>query len=97
MSIREKFKQLDVAGATLFIGAVVCLLLSLQWGGTTYSWSDSRVWGCFLGCGLLTIIFVALQLYLGERATLPRRMFVSQRTIVGCAVFTVLVNIAMQT
>lgn len=41
---------------------MTCLVLALQWGGTVYPWSNSRVWGLLLGFGLLTILFVGLQI-----------------------------------
>lgn len=62
----EKLRLLDTVGATLVISAVVCLLLALQWGGTTYAWSNSKVWGCFLGFGLMFIAFGVLQFWLGD-------------------------------
>ena len=50
-----------------------------------YPWSDSRVWGCLLGFGLITILFIALQLWRGEKATIPPHVM-SQRSIAfGCA------------
>jgi MFS family permease len=34
---REKLAGLDAVGTTVLIPGVVCLLLALQWGGTTYA------------------------------------------------------------
>lgn len=36
-TLKEKLLQLDGIGATVLIGAVVCLVLALQWGGQEYS------------------------------------------------------------
>lgn len=58
---------MDIAGAFLLIAAFVCLLIALQWGGTTYAWSNSKVWGCLLGFGLLTFAFIILQIRLKDR------------------------------
>jgi MFS family permease len=49
---KSKIKEMDLIGASFLIGAIVCLLLALQWGGFTYPWRDSKVWGCLLGFGL---------------------------------------------
>ena len=38
-----KIKELELLGALVFIGAIVCLLLEFQWGGTTYPWRDLHV------------------------------------------------------
>jgi len=88
MTTREKIAQIDLLGAFFLICAIVCLLLALQWGGTTYAWSNSKVWGCLLGFGLLIIVFTALQLYKGDKATLPPRIMLRQRTVFACAFFS---------
>ncbi|KGO74477.1 Major facilitator superfamily domain, general substrate transporter [Penicillium italicum] len=45
---REKLLQLDPSGCVLIIGAVVCYLLALQWGGLQKNWSDRSVIGTLL-------------------------------------------------
>ena len=70
LSVIEKLARIDVSGAFLLIAAFVCLLLALQWGGTTYPWSNSRVWGCLLGFGILIFAFVGLQVHLEDRYNL---------------------------
>ena len=67
LTFKEKIKQIDLGGAFLLICGIVCLLLALQWGGTTYPWHDSKVWGCILGFGLIIGCFIALQFKLGPR------------------------------
>ena len=68
---KQKFGRLDIGGVVLLTSALVCLLLGLMWGGTSLSWSDSIVWGCLLGSGLLAIAFVILQIKLQDRYPLP--------------------------
>lgn len=58
---KQKLQQLDLLGATILLGATSCLNLALQWGGISYSWSDSKVFGCLIGFGLLLIAFLYLQ------------------------------------
>jgi len=36
LTLKEKFLKLDLLGNLFFMPAMVCLLLALQWGGTTY-------------------------------------------------------------
>ena len=67
LSFRQKIGQMDLVGAFFLICAIVCLLLALQWGGSTYAWSDSKVWGCLLGFFLIIFIFIALQFKRGDR------------------------------
>jgi len=71
MSFKQKLARIDLFGAFLLICAIVCLLLALQWGGSTYPWHNSKVWGCILGFGLLIICFVAWQFKLADRYLLP--------------------------
>ena len=68
---KQKFGRLDIGGVLLLNSALVSLLLGLMWGGTSLSWSDSIVWGCLLGFGLLVIAFVTLQIKLQDRYPLP--------------------------
>lgn len=84
----KRIQQLDLVGAFFLIPAVVCLLLALQWGGSTYPWHNSRIIGLFVGFGVLAIIFVFSQTRLGDRATLPPRI-VSQRTVASAMTFAV--------
>lgn len=70
-----RFLQFDPAGTVLFIPAIVCLLLALQWGGSKYAWSDGRVVALFVIFGVLIIAFVGVQIWKGEDATVPPRVF----------------------
>lgn len=97
MSFKEKMRQIDLLGAFFLICAIVCLLLALQWGGTVYPWSNSKVWGCLLGFGLLLIVFLALQWKLGDRATMPPRIILGNRTVGICALFSALLALALYT
>ena len=94
--VRERLKNIDMVGALFLICAIVSLLLALQWGGFTYAWSDSRVWGTLLSFGLLIAVFVAIQFYQKDRATIPFRVF-KQRTIWVSCVFSALLSMALYT
>lgn len=77
--------------------AIVCLLLALQWGGSVYPWHDSKVWGCLLGFGLLIAVFIVIQIKRGDRATLPPRIVVKQRTILASALFSTFLAMGLYT
>lgn len=96
LPIRTRLANIDMAGAVFLICAIVSLLLALQWGGFTYAWSDSKVWGTLLGFGLLILVFVAIQFYQKDRATIPLRVF-KQRTIWVSCVFSALLSMALYT
>lgn len=68
LSIKQRISDLDVVGASILIPAII---LALQWGGSTYPWNNSRIFGLFVGSVCLILLFVHSQIKLGERATLP--------------------------
>lgn len=61
--------QFDPIGTLLFIPAIVCLLLALQWGGTTYAWDSGRIIALFVVFGVCILVFIFVQWYLGDDAT----------------------------
>jgi EmrB/QacA subfamily drug resistance transporter len=97
MTTKEKILQIDLLGAFFLICSIVCLLLALQWGGSVYPWSNSKVWGCLLGFVFLISIFTALQFHLGDRATLPPRIILRQRTVLACSLFSTFLSMGLYT
>ncbi|PNY23344.1 HC-toxin efflux carrier TOXA [Tolypocladium capitatum] len=74
-SFGARVRQLDISGTAIFIPAVVCLLLALQWGGAEQPWNSSRIIGLFVGFGLMIAVFIAIQFWQGDNGTLPPRLF----------------------
>ncbi|POR35183.1 Putative HC-toxin efflux carrier TOXA [Tolypocladium paradoxum] len=74
-SFGARARQLDISGTAIFIPAVVCLLLALQWGGAEAPWNSARIIGLFVGFGLMIAIFIGIQLWQGDNGTLPPRLF----------------------
>lgn len=97
LTLKQKIGQIDLLGAFFLICAIVCLLLALQWGGTTYPWSNSKVWGNILGFGLLISTFTGIQLWKGDTATLPPRIMLRHRTVFVCAFFSAFLAMALYT
>ncbi|OBT52494.1 hypothetical protein VE04_05866 [Pseudogymnoascus sp. 24MN13] len=62
LSIQQKLAKSGIADVVILLADLTCLVLALQWGGSVYPWSNSRVWGLLLGFGLLTILFIGLQI-----------------------------------
>ncbi|KAG9849173.1 MFS general substrate transporter, partial [Aureobasidium melanogenum] len=81
LSLWQRIKKLDLVGASLLIPATVCLLLALQWGGTTYPWNNPRMIALFVVGGVLTIAFMYSQSKLGSKATLPPYLFKNRNTL----------------
>jgi hypothetical protein len=96
MTVKERILEIDLLGAFFLICAIVCLLLALQWGGSTYPWKDSKVWGCILGFGLLIIVFIGLQIRRGDRATIPPRIL-KQRTVLFACLYSCFLSMGLYT
>ncbi|KAL4999595.1 major facilitator superfamily-domain-containing protein [Aspergillus recurvatus] len=73
LSSTEKLRQFDLVGTVTLIGSLVCLLLALEWGGSTYPWKSARVIALFVAAAVLAAVFVLAQ-------TLPKSRFTA-RTI----------------
>ena len=95
LSLRQQFLQLDPLGTLFFLPSIVCLLLALQWGGSTYAWNSGRVIALLVLFGVLGIAFTAIQVWKQEAATNPPRI-VKQRTIAGAILFSVCVGATLQ-
>lgn len=90
---RERIVQLDLLGTAVFIVDIVCCLLALQWGGSSYPWSNWRVILCFVLFGLLTIIWLFIQWKAGDNATVPFRI-VKQRSVASAVFFSFTIGAA---
>ncbi len=79
-----------------FLPSIVCLLLALQWGGSTYAWSNGRIIALLVLFGLLFIFFIGVQIWKQELATVPPRIL-RQRSIAACVWYTFCVGGSMIT
>ena len=80
LDIAAKIKQLDIPGALILFASLGCLILALQWGGVTKSWSSNTIIGLLIGFDLLLILFVLVQWKSDNFALIPFRLF-RQRSI----------------
>ncbi|KAL9623094.1 MAG: hypothetical protein Q9160_002608 [Pyrenula sp. 1 TL-2023] len=86
-TFKERVNQFDPIGTSVFIPAIVCLLLALQWGGSEYNWGNARIIALFVLFGILIIAFIGIQFWKGEYATVPPRI-ISQRSMASAAFFS---------
>lgn len=93
-TIKEQLGRLDPLGALFLFPGIVCLLLALQWGGSTYSWRNARIIVLLVVFGLCMIAFIAVQRRKGDTATVPPRIFF-QRSMLSGAWFTLCSNSAL--
>ncbi|WPH03719.1 Hypothetical protein R9X50_00660200 [Acrodontium crateriforme] len=84
---RQKVEQFDPIGVAVFLPMIICLLLALQWGGSKYPWKDGRIIALLVIFAVLLVIFVSVQVWKQDNATVPPRIF-KQRTIKAGAWFS---------
>ena len=75
-----KIARFDPFGTVFFLASIICLLLALQLGGSTYVFSNGRVIALFVIFGVLLIAFIGIQFW-GDNATVPPRVM-KQRTMI---------------
>ncbi|KAF4550228.1 Efflux pump roqT-like protein 1 [Elsinoe fawcettii] len=80
----EAAKKFDPLGNACVFPGLICLLLSLQWGGLTYPWKSVQVIVPLVLGILLLIALILVQLWVQENGTAPPRI-VRQRTIAAGA------------
>ncbi|KAI1651883.1 MFS general substrate transporter [Daldinia loculata] len=90
----EHFTRLDPLGTFFFVPSIVCLLLALQWGGSTYEWNSWRIILLLVLFGVLLLAFMAVQVLMPNTATIPVRI-ISQRSVAAAATFMFCVAASM--
>ncbi|KAK2804756.1 hypothetical protein FQN50_006494 [Emmonsiellopsis sp. PD_5] len=87
LPVVEKCKRLDIQGTLVFVPAIVCLLIGLQWGGIKYGWTDARIIVLLVLLPALIGVFAFMQYH----ATLPPRIK-TQRSVLAGAWFNACSN-----
>lgn len=77
---KTKLLRLDPVGTTVFIPTIISLLLALQWGGSTYAWSNWRIIVLFICFAIGAVIFCTVQYKMPDSASLPWHL-IKQRTM----------------
>ncbi|KAJ5612142.1 hypothetical protein N7510_005336 [Penicillium lagena] len=90
---QQQLAQFDLLGSIFFLPSVISLLLALQWGGTKYDWNDPRIIALFCVFGVGILIFVGIQYWGGDRATVPVRL-IKNRNIWGAAWYALAIGAA---
>lgn len=83
---KQQVAKFDLHGTALFLPAIVCLLLALQWGGSKYEWKSGRIIALLVIFAVLATGFVVIQWWKQEDATVPPRVF-ANRNVWGSAWF----------
>ncbi|GAO13565.1 uncharacterized protein UV8b_05838 [Ustilaginoidea virens] len=90
----QQITRLDPLGTFFFVPSVACLLLALQWGGSTYAWSNWRIILLFVMFGVTAVAFAVVQVRMPETATLPVRIL-RRRTVLSATFFMLFLAASM--
>ncbi|KAJ7105879.1 major facilitator superfamily domain-containing protein [Mycena epipterygia] len=82
----QRVALFDPLGTLVFIPGIVSLLLALQWGGSKFPWKSARIIALFVVFAVLISIFIGVQIWKQERATIPPRLL-KQRSIWSGALY----------
>ncbi|KAJ7197012.1 major facilitator superfamily domain-containing protein [Mycena pura] len=88
MGFIDRIRQFDPIGTMIFIPSIICLLLALQWGGSKYEWGSARIIALFVLFGVFISLFIAIQIWKQDEATVPPRIL-KQRSIAAGSWFAV--------
>lgn len=91
ITVIAQIKRLDPIGIFFFVPSMVCLILALQWGGSTYTWSAPKIIGLLVIFSVLFIAFVVVEVLTPETAMAPTRV-VLNRSIAGSMTFMFLLS-----
>ncbi|KAH7014146.1 permease of the major facilitator superfamily [Microdochium trichocladiopsis] len=83
IKIVDSLRELDLVGTAIFVPGITCLLLAVQWGGSTYGWTDPRAAALFALAGVLGAIFWWQERRKGDRALLPSRVVCRRGVLAG--------------
>lgn len=94
LSWKQQLTQLDPLSTVVFLPSIVCLLLALQWGGTTYAWSSGRIIALLVIFSVSIVAFAAIQTWKKDAAMVPPHIL-TQRTVASGAWFTLTCTASM--
>lgn len=82
----ENLLHIDPVGIALAMGGITCLVLALQYGGSSHPWNSGVVIGLLVGFGLLIIALVIWEILLGDYAMMQPKLY-KQRSLSATAAF----------
>ncbi|KAF9950619.1 hypothetical protein BGZ72_007754 [Mortierella alpina] len=75
--LKTQLARIDYLGTFLIIVAVICLLLPITWGGTTYAWDSAVIISLFCVAAVLIAILMWVESRAYE-AIIPPRLFLNK-------------------
>lgn len=87
LSGKEKMRRLDLMGFAVYVPAMVCLILGLQWAGSEYAWGNWRIILLLVLAAVLGAVFLILEHRAGDDSMIPLNML-RQRTVALSSAYT---------
>ncbi len=84
---KEKLRRLDLAGFSIYVPGMMCLILGLQWAGLEYAWGSWRIILLLALFGTLAVAFLIVERGAGEDSMFPLHLL-RQRTFTASCLFT---------
>ncbi|KAE8147434.1 major facilitator superfamily domain-containing protein [Aspergillus avenaceus] len=91
---KKQVEQFDLPGTIILAPSIICLVFALQWAGSVWPWSNGRVIALFVVSGVTFIMFLGIQVWQGDRATIPVRLM-KNRDIWGAVWYGTCISAAM--
>lgn len=85
--LKDGIRAVDWSGSIAIIGLSIMLLMGLNFGGVTFSWSSSQVICLIVFGGVMLPVFILCERYIAKMPLMPMRMF-RNPTNVACFVVT---------
>ncbi|KAG4087944.1 MFS general substrate transporter [Neocallimastix lanati (nom. inval.)] len=74
-TFKEKVKRIDFFGTIFLISSVICLLLGLNWGGTTYEWSSPVILSLIGAFIVLISCFLFVEYKIAREPIIPFHLY----------------------
>ncbi|KAI7896467.1 major facilitator superfamily domain-containing protein [Mucor mucedo] len=81
MTMSAGFSNVDFIGMFLWTSGVVCLVLALSWGGTTYAWKSTPIITLLCVAGVLLLAFTVFESKFAKDPIIPRGIFANRSTV----------------
>ncbi|KAJ5094686.1 hypothetical protein N7456_010547 [Penicillium angulare] len=86
LSVIQRLEGLDWYGLVTQLPMTICLILGLQWAGTTYEWSNWRIILLFALIGVLAILFFLAERIGGKTSMISLPLLRQRNVAFSCVV-----------
>ncbi|GAM42419.1 efflux pump antibiotic resistance protein [Talaromyces pinophilus] len=86
LSVTQRLKRLDWYGLATELPMTICLILSLQWAGTAYAWSNWRIILMLTITGVLAILFFVVEHIGGSNSMISLPILRQRNVAFSCVV-----------